>query len=205
MDIFNFTTLISLFLGIGLAAASGFRIFLPLFVLSVATHFGADYVNLDESFRWVGSIPAMITLGIAMLVEIIAYYIPVIDNLLDTISIPLAAIAGTLMVAANLTDMGEVANWALAIIAGGGTAAAISSATATARVVSTTTTAGSGNFLVNTGETAGATVLSLTSIIWAPIAFVLTIILLIFLFLGYKKLKKRTQFLFEDSAFKDKT
>ncbi|WP_068598906.1 DUF4126 domain-containing protein [Vaginella massiliensis] len=193
MDFINFSTLISLFLGIGLAAASGFRIFLPLFVLSVAAYFGADYVNLDESWRWIGSVPAMVTLGVAMLVEIVAYYIPLVDNFLDMISVPLAAVAGTLMVAANLTDMSEVANWSLAIIAGGGTAVAISSATATARAVSTTTTAGTGNFLVNSGETAGATVLSLTSIIWAPLAFVFTLIVLCFVVILYRKLKRRSR------------
>ncbi len=188
----DFSTVISLLLGIGLAAASGFRVFLPLFVLSIAAHFGADYVNLSEDVRWVGSLPAIITLGVAMICEIGAYYIPIIDNFLDTISIPLAAIAGTLLVAVNITDMNEVATWALAIIAGGGTAAVISSATATARAISSVTTAGSGNFLVNTGETTSATVLSLTAIIWAPIAIVLTIIILIVVLIAWKKIKRGT-------------
>jgi len=191
MDFTSVNALLSLFLGVGLAAASGFRIFLPLFLLSLTAKLSGNFINLDESLQWVGSWPALITLGVAMLVEIGAYYVPYIDNLLDTISVPLATIAGTFAVGATLTDMNEVATWALAIIAGGGTAAAISTTTATARAVSTTTTGGTGNFLINTAETFGALVLSLSSIILAPIAFVLVLILLYGCYKVFKSVKKK--------------
>lgn len=190
MEFFDLSTLMSFFLGIGLAASAGFRIFLPLFALSLGAHFGGDLLNLNESWEWVGSWPAMITLGIATLVEIIAYYIPVVDNLLDTIAVPLAAIAGTVLMGSTLLDMGEVATWALAIIAGGGTAAAVSGTTAATRAVSTGTTGGTGNFIVNTGETAAASVLSATSFIWAPLAFVLVLITLYIVFRIWKKSRK---------------
>src|SRR5690606_34009601 len=120
MDFFDTTTIMSFFLGIGLAASAGFRVFVPLFVLSLGAHFWGDYIDLNESWQWVGSWPAIITLGVATLVEIGGYYIPIVDNLLDTISVPLAAIAGTILMGSTLLDMGEVATWALAIIAGGG-------------------------------------------------------------------------------------
>ena len=190
MDFFDTSTIMSFFLGIGLAASAGFRVFLPLFALSLGAHFGADVLNLNESWQWVGSWPAMITLGVATLIEIAAYYIPVVDNLLDSIAIPLAAIAGTVLMASTLLDMGEVATWALAIIAGGGTAAAVSGTTATTRAVSTGTTAGTGNFLVTTGETAASSVLSINSFIWAPLAFVLVVITLYFVYRLWKKSKK---------------
>jgi hypothetical protein len=190
MDFFDTSTLMSFFLGIGLAASAGFRIFLPLFALSLGAHFGGDLLNLNESWQWVGSWPAMITLGVATLIEIIAYYIPVVDNLLDTIAVPLAAIAGTVLMGSTLLDMGEVATWALAIIAGGGTAAAVSGTTAATRAISTGTTSGTGNFIVNTGETAAASVLSATSFIWAPLAFLLV---LVTLFLVYRLWKKSKQ------------
>lgn len=190
MDFFDLSTLMSFFLGIGLAASAGFRIFLPLFALSLGAHFGGDLLNLNESWEWVGSWPAMITLGIATIVEIIAYYIPIVDNLLDTIAVPLAAIAGTVLMGSTLLDMGEVATWALAIIAGGGTAAAVSGTTAATRAVSTGTTGGTGNFIVNTGETAAASVLSATSFIWAPLAFVLVLITLYMVFRIWKRSRK---------------
>ncbi|MDD3458744.1 MAG: DUF4126 domain-containing protein [Weeksellaceae bacterium] len=180
-------TILSFFLGIGLAASAGFRVFVPLFALSLAAHFGGDMLNLNENWQWVGSWPAIITLGAATLIEIVAYYIPVVDNLLDTLSVPMATIAGTLLMASTLTDMGEVATWALAIIAGGVVAATVSGTTAATRAVSTGTTGGTGNFLVNTGETAASSVLSITSIIWAPIAFVLVLITLFLIWRIWKK------------------
>lgn len=86
-------TIISIFLGIGLAASVGFRVFVPLFVLSLAAYF--NLWELNESWQWIGSLAAVITLGVATLVEITAYYIPYVDNLLDSIAIPLATVAGT--------------------------------------------------------------------------------------------------------------
>lgn len=195
MDFFDTSTIMSFFLGIGLAASAGFRVFVPLFALSLGAHFGADILNLNESWAWVGSWPAMITLGVATLIEIAGYYIPVVDNLLDSIAIPLAAVAGTVLMGSTLLDMGEVSTWALAIIAGGGTAAAVSGTTAATRAVSTGTTGGTGNFLVNTGETAAASVLSVTSFIWAPLAFVLVVITL---YLVYRLWKKSRNFLKSD-------
>ena len=189
MDFFDTSTIMSFFLGIGLAASAGFRVFLPLFALSIGAHFGADILHLNESWQWVGSWAAMITLGVATLVEIISYYIPVVDNLLDTIAVPLAAVAGTVLMGSTLLDMGEVATWALAIIAGGGTAAAVSGTTAATRAVSTGTTGGTGNFIVNTGETAASSILSITSFIWAPLAFILVIITLFLVFRLWKKSK----------------
>ena len=82
-------TILSIFLGIGLASASGFRVFLPLFALSLASYFGIW--ELNENWLWIGSIPALITLGIATVSEIFGYYIPFIDNLLDTIQKDLLA------------------------------------------------------------------------------------------------------------------
>lgn len=194
MDIFDSNTIMSFFLGIGLAASAGFRVFLPLFALSIGAHFGQDLLQLNETWEWVGSWPAMIALGVATVVEIAAYYIPVVDNLLDTIAIPLAAVAGTVLMGSTLLDMSDVTTWALAIIAGGGTAAAVSGTTAAARAVSTGTTGGTGNFMVNTGETAAASVLSLTSLIWAPIAFVFVLIVLFGIYRLWRWTKKQKLF-----------
>lgn len=194
MDIFDSSTIMSFFLGIGLAASAGFRVFLPLLALSIAAYFGENLLELNETWKWIGSWPAMISLGVATVIEITSYYIPLIDNLLDTIAIPLAAVAGTVLMGSTLLEMGEVTTWALAIIAGGGTAAAVSGTTAAARAVSTGTTAGTGNFLVNTSETAAASVLSITSLIWAPIAFVLVMIVLYLIFRLWKWTKNQRIF-----------
>lgn len=178
-------TIISICLGIGLAASAGFRVFVPLFVLSLATHYG--YVPVGESFTWIGSQAAMICLGIATVVEIFAYYIPFVDNLLDSIAIPLASIAGTIAMASTLVDLDPMLTWGLAIIAGGGTAAALNTATAKTRLSSTATTGGLANPIVSTTETATASFVSVTSIFLPVAAFL--IVLFIF-FVGIKLFKK---------------
>ncbi len=170
-------TVVSIFLGVGLAASVGFRVFLPLFALSLAGHF--DVIPLNENWEWMSSWAAMITLGIAMIVEVLAYFIPWVDNLLDSIAVPLAAIAGTAVVVATAADMDPMITWALAIIAGGGTATAIKGTTAATRITSTATTGGIANPAVATVETATASVMSITSI-FIPILAIILVILIAF-------------------------
>lgn len=133
-----FPYILSAFIGIGLAAASGFRVFLPMFAVSLASYMG--WIPMNENFQWLAGLPTLITTGIATIVEILAYYIPYVDHLLDTLSVPLATVAGSVMFASQFTDLGTFPTWALALIAGGGTAAAISSGFAGTRAASTATT-----------------------------------------------------------------
>lgn len=190
MNLLSIENLMSLLLGIGLAASAGFRVFVPLFVLSLMAHFSGNLL-LNENWQWAGSSTALIVLGVATLVEIIAYFIPVVDNFLDTISVPLAAVAGTLLMISTMPEMNKIFGWTLAIIAGGGLAATVSGATAATRAVSTGTTAGTGNFLVNLFETISAAVVSVVSFIWAPIAIILV---LGFLYIFYRFWKTKNIF-----------
>ncbi|PPK93350.1 uncharacterized protein DUF4126 [Nonlabens xylanidelens] len=180
-----FEIIFSICLGIGLAASAGFRVFIPLLCASLAAYF--DVIPLNESWQWAGSLTAVIVLGVAAIVEILAYYIPYIDNLLDTISVPLAAIAGTAVMVSVMGDMNPVFTWTMAIIAGGGTAAAISTTTSGARAMSTSTTGGFANPIVSTAEAGFSGMLSLVSIIFAPLA----VVIVFFLLIGIRKLYKR--------------
>ncbi len=139
----------SIALGIGLAAATGFRVFMPLLVASAAAYSG--HLPLGASFAWLGTLPALIMLAVAALVEVMAYYIPVVDHLLDTITNPAALIAGTLLAASVMTDLPPLTKWAIAIIAGGGAAGLTQGATTVLRKASTVTTAGIGNHALSTG------------------------------------------------------
>ena len=181
--------ILSIFLGVGLSAAVGFRVFLPLLLLSLAGFY--EYIPLNESWEWVGSLTAVITLGVATLVEIFGYYIPWLDNLLDTIAIPLAAVAGTLVMVATIGDLSPVVTWALAIIAGGGTATAIKGNTSALRLTSTATTGGVANPVVATVETGTSTVMSLAALFVPVIAVILVILLFIGILKFYKKLRKK--------------
>lgn len=181
-------SIISICLGIGLAASVGFRVFLPLFALSLAAYF--NVWELNASWVWIGSLTAVITLGVATLIEILGYYIPFVDNVLDTIAIPLATIAGTAVVVSTVADLSPVITWALAIIAGGGAAATIKGAIGTSRVASTVSTAGFGNPVVATIETGTSIIMSIFSIFLPLIAFVLVIFVLLIVFKLYKKIKR---------------
>ncbi|RFN58259.1 DUF4126 domain-containing protein [Marixanthomonas ophiurae] len=185
----TFEVLISIFLGIGLASAVGFRVFLPLLILSLAGYY--DVIPLNESWQWIGSFTAFITLGVATLIEIFGYYIPWFDNILDTIALPLATLAGTVVMVATITNLDPVITWALAIIAGGGTAAAIKGNASAARLTSSTTTAGFANPILTTVETGISTLMSILSIFVPIIAFVLVLVLFFIIFRFYKKLRKK--------------
>ncbi|VAW10400.1 FIG00652041: hypothetical protein [hydrothermal vent metagenome] len=184
-------TVISLFLGLGLAASVGFRVFLPLFALSLATYF--NVWELNESWQWIGSVAALITLGVATIVEIFAYFIPWVDNVLDGMAVPLAAIAGTAVMVSTVAGLDPVVTWSLAIIAGGGTATAIKGAGATTRLASTATTGGVANPIVSVVETGTAVVVTTASIFAPFLAAVLVIIILFIIFRIYRKLRPRVR------------
>ncbi|WP_370445564.1 DUF4126 domain-containing protein [Confluentibacter sediminis] len=180
-------TFISICLGVGLAASVGFRVFLPLFALSLASY--CNVWELNDSWQWIGNLTALITFGVATLVEIFAYYIPYIDNLLDSISVPLAAFAGTAVMMSTMVDLSPVITWSLAIIAGGGTAAAISSSSSIMRLTSTTTTGGLGNPIVSTIETGTSIFMSIMSIFLPILAVIFVIVILFIIYKIYKKFK----------------
>ncbi len=164
---------LSICLGVGLSAACGFRIFVPLLCLSLAAKFGG--LPLTPAFAWAGSTTAVIAFGVATLAEIIAYYIPWVDNALDAIAGPLATLAGVLVMASVLTDIEPFWRWTLAAIAGGGLAASTQLATTKARAASTLTTGGFANPVLSTVENILSTVLSIFAVVWPVVALVLVI------------------------------
>jgi len=146
--------LVSVALGLGLAAAAGLRVFVPLLALGIASR--AGYLQLADGFAWLASDAALIVFGTATVVEVVAYHVPFLDHLLDVVATPSAVIAGALATAAVLTDVPPVMKWTVAVIAGGGAAGLVQSATVLARVGSTTFTGGLGNVLLASVELFGA-------------------------------------------------
>jgi len=174
----GFDLVLSIAPGIGLAAAVGFRVFLPMLVMSVAAYSG--HLTLSSGFAWLATPPALVMLSVAALLEILAYYIPGVDNLLDTIATPAALIAGTVVSAAVMTDLPPIVKWTTALIAGGGAAGLTQGLTSLLRAKSTLATAGLGNHLVATGEIGAALALSLLSLA-APLLAVVLVALLCWL------------------------
>jgi len=134
---------LSIALGVGLAAATGFRVFLPMLVASVAAYSGS--LPLGDGFAWLGTPAAMLMLGVAALLEVGAYFIPGVDNVLDVIAAPVAVIAGAILSAATMADLPPMMKWTAAIVAGGGAAGIVHGVTAAVRAKSTVLTAGLGN------------------------------------------------------------
>ena len=161
-------TLLSICLGIGLSAACGFRIFMPLLVMSIASLTGD--LTLASGFEWIGTYPAVGTFAVASSLEIAAYYVPWVDNMLDTIAVPAATVAGTIVMASSVSEMSPFLQWALAVIVGGGTAGTIQGFTTLTRLASTATTGGLGNPLVSTIEAGGSVAMSVLAITFPVVA-----------------------------------
>ncbi|WP_296284587.1 DUF4126 domain-containing protein [uncultured Acinetobacter sp.] len=181
--------ILSLCIGIGLSAACGFRVFVPLFVMSVASLMG--WFEPMQGFEWLAMPSVCIGLAVATICEIGAYYIPWVDNALDTIATPAAMIAGTLTtMAVSSGEMSQFAGWAAAIIVGGGTATAVQMSTVAARGVSTATTGGLGNFVIATGEWISAILLSVMAMV-VPVFVAIAVFILIVLVIRWIRLKRQ--------------
>ncbi len=164
-------SVLSIILGICLAAACGFRVFVPFLAASVAVRAGA--LELTDSFVWIGSEAALAVFAAASIAEVVAYYVPWFDSLLDAIVGPAAVIAGVLLSASVLTDMSPALRWSLALIAGGGTAGIMQGATTALRAGSTVSTAGLANPAVATGELVAAAGVPALAIAFPIVCFVL--------------------------------
>lgn len=158
-----YETALSLCIGFGLAAACGFRVFVPMLVTSIAAKTG--HLELSESFMWMQSDTAIASFAVATALEVLAYHIPWLDNLLDGVTTPCAVVAGSIVMAGHIPEMDAWLTWSLAIISGGATAGAVQSATVVARGLSTASTGGIANPLIATGEAAASTGVSLLSLL----------------------------------------
>ena len=177
---------LSLSLGLGLAAACGFRIFIPPLMMGVGSRF--DLYDLEGSFIWVGEDWAIAVFAIATLLEIGGYYVPWIDNLLDTMATPAAVIGGIFVTSASLEgDVDPSIQWILATIAGGSTAGVIQLGTVATRAVSTGVTGGLANPVVSTLE-------ALASVICILLSFFLAIVIpFVLIFLIWKAIEYITK------------
>ncbi|WP_315787338.1 DUF4126 domain-containing protein [Fischerella sp. JS2] len=177
-SLFNLDTLIEFLLGISLSAAAGFRVFVPLLVLSAASVLG--HFDLPTDFDWLETPQALIVFTAACLLEIIGYYIPWLDHLLDTVATPAAFIAGTIVAASVAPEMNPLVQWTLALIAGGGSAGLTKVLMNILRITSTGVSGGLTNPVVSTIELVIAIALSVLAIALPVVAGIIVIGFLIF-------------------------
>ena len=187
------TIIMATLMGISLAAASGFRVFLPPFLLSLAARFNVvwflDIDLIGTQFEFFTSTLSIVVLGIATVAEFAAFYAPWIDNALDTIATPASIMAGVAMTAIVLEGNDPIIQWTVAIVAGGGVAATIQSATVATRGLSSTFTFGLGNSAVATGENVASVALTLIAIL-IPFLSALFVLLIVALLLRMKRKKQ---------------
>ena len=173
------TTILSVLTGIGLAAACGFRVFVPRLALGLAGR--AHVLPLNDSFAALATLPALIALGTAAVLEVIAYYVPWLDNALDVAAAPAAVIAGIVASAAAITSLPPVLAWGIAIIGGGGAAGLLHGATSLLRLKSTAVTGGAANPVVSTGELIGALVTSAIAVLVPIVCAVLVVVVVVWM------------------------
>ncbi len=172
-------TFLSVLTGIGVAAACGFRVFVPLLALGLAGR--ANVLPLNDSFAMLSSMPALVALGTAATLEVGAYYVPWLDNLLDLAAAPAAVIAGILASAAVLTDLPPVLTWGIALIGGGGAAGILHGATSLLRLKSTAVTGGVANPVLSTGELVGAVVTSALALLVPVVCAALLVLVVVWM------------------------
>ena len=169
----SFNTVIEFLLAISLSAAAGFRVFVPLLVLSGVSVFG--HYDLPPNFDWIENQQAFGLFAIASILEVIGYSIPWFDHALDFLATPAAVIVGTAVAASAAPEMNPLIQWTLAIVAGGGTAGITKLLTNLLRGTSTAASGGLTNPIFAAVELAIAALLSVLAITFPLIAGVLVI------------------------------
>lgn len=181
--------LLQIAIGIGLSAAAGFRILVPFLIAGVAAQQG--YLTLSPSMAWMGTTPAILALAAATALEILIYFIPVVDNVMDAVELPAAAIAGTVLtLAVTGGEMTPFLQWSLALIAGGGVASSTQAFTGLTRLTSTAAAGPVGNIAVSTTELASSTILSVLAIA-VPILVLIVVGVLLYLVFRRQGRKRR--------------
>ncbi|MAX25450.1 MAG: hypothetical protein CMJ19_13195 [Phycisphaeraceae bacterium] len=178
--------ILAILMAVGLSAACGFRVFVPMFVLSIAAN--GNHLQLGESFQWIGSDLAMVVFGLATALEIGAYYLPWLDNMLDSVATPAAVVAGSIAAASCVTGESELIGWVGAAIAGGSIAGGVQLTTVATRMTSLATTGGAGNPVVSTIEATASTVVSVLAIV---LPLIIILFVLGFGYLVYRIVNRR--------------
>lgn len=184
----TFEAITAFLMGLGLAATAGFRVFVPLLIGALAIR--GEMVVPAEGFLWLGSDAALILFSVATVLEVLAFYVPWVDNLLDTVATPAAIVAGTLLTASFIGESSEIFRWSVAIIAGGGAAGIVQGITVLVRGGSTTTTGGVANPLVATGELGASVAGGVFTIFFPVIAVIIMGVVLLIIFSKIRKKRR---------------
>ena len=167
---------LGILVGVSLAAACGFRVFVPMLVAGLAVR--GEYVQVIDTFAWLGSDAALTAFAVATVAEVAGYFVPWLDNALDSLATPAAVVAGTVLSGSMMVELDPWLRWTLAAVAGGGSAGVIQGSSVTTRAASSVSTAGLGNPLVAFGELGGAVGLAMLAVA-APLVAIFIVIAIV--------------------------
>ena len=148
---------------------------MPLLVASAASLSG--HLELAPGFEWIGTTPALVGFAVAAVLEVAAYLVPLLDNALDALAAPAAAVAGTVLTASSIVDLSPWLKWSLAVVAGAGIAGTVQLFTSATRLTSTVTTGGLANPAVSTAEAGGAVGVSVLAVATPILGVVIALLL----------------------------
>ena len=183
--------IVTILMGISLAACAGLRAFLPLLVVSAAAK--AGFIQQGSGFEWLSSWPAIIVLSVAVLFEVLGDKIPVVDHFLDVFGTFVKPVAGTIIVASTFFDLSPLHAIVLGIVFGGTVAESVHLIKAKARVVSSVTTAGIGNPFLSVAEDAASLSGSILAIFIPVLIFIIIVLSLYLFWLAYRRFKRRKE------------
>ena len=187
MDIFSVAS--SFCLAIGLSAACGFRVFVP--PLTYGIFYKANLVELSDSWIWIGNDWVILLFALATIIEILATFIPFIDNTLDIISTPVSMIAGTVLASSSLSNLDPGLQWLLSIICGIGVTGSFQFSTVTLRGMLSVFTGGILNPFFSLLEDTIAFLIAISTILIPIFGLILIIFIALIIYLLIKKLRYR--------------
>ncbi|MGH8198133.1 MAG: DUF4126 domain-containing protein [Steroidobacteraceae bacterium] len=176
---------LSIATGLALAAAAGFRAFVPLLAAGLAIHFG--YVEASPGFAWLGEPLVLVALSVATATEIAAYYVPGVDHVLDLIATPVAVAAGIIAAAGVMVGLPDWLRWLTAIGAGGAVTTAGHALNAVGRAKTGVATGGLGNPAYSTAELAGSVLLAIFAFLLPLIAVAAAVAIGLFLLQRWRR------------------
>lgn len=166
-------------LAIALAACAGVRAWLPLLLAGGLARSG--FLELGDSFSFLGSDKALVLFGLATVLEIVADKVPALDHALDAVSTVLRPAVGALLAASVIGRFADpLTALALGVAVGAPAALVPHAAKSTLRAVSSTLTAGLANPVISVIEDVLAVVMFVLAVL-VPIAVVLVLLGVAFL------------------------
>ncbi|MBK7446799.1 MAG: DUF4126 domain-containing protein [Ignavibacteria bacterium] len=169
---------LKILIGLGLSAASGFRLFVPFAILSIFSISGI--YNITSTPFIFSSDLFLIIFIILSVSEVLLFYNPWIDNMLDLISTPASIFSGIILTYFVLYDTEIYLRLLISVILGGLVSLNVQLLTVKARSSTSIFSKGNGNQIVSTIENISSIFISIL-VLKFPLAGIFVSAIIIYL------------------------